>query len=279
MAKGVKRFFGDPTAIQKNYLISDFLRDVSGLPVVASVHVQVGVEETQSVQETAWLQSVAGSSDSKGMPNAIVAFCDLSADNAEEVLNQQKAYSNLRGIRQIVGRSPEEDKLTGTDGLLRNTEWKRNLSYLAEQNLSFDLQLIPSQMHEVAEVLQEIPNLKVALCHCGSPFDQSQDGLQKWRDGLSKLAGFPNVHCKISGFGMFDNHWTTNSIKPIVETVFDVFSPERCMFGSNFPVDRLYSDYARLYEAYFDISSVLSNTDRELVFFNNAQGFYSVEIS
>ena len=276
MAKGVKRFFGDPTPIQKDYLVQDFFADIGDLPVSASVHIQVGVDEDQAVDETRWLQSVTDAKDSKGFPQGIVAFCNLVDTGAMEKLQEHRNYPNLRGLRQIVGRSPEEDANTGSAMLLDNPIWIENLSRIAEYDLSFDLQLIPSQISKAREIFVEIPELKVALCHCGSPFDQSDEGLSFWKTQIKKLAELPNIYCKISGFGMFDHEWTVDSIRPIIINVIDIFTPERCMFGSNFPVEKLHADYHAVWNAYMEIIKEFSLDEKQQLFADTARNFYSI---
>ena len=80
-----------------------------------------------------------------------------------------------------------------------------------------------------------------------------------WQQGLQKLAQLPNFHCKISGLGMFDHDWTTDSLRPVVETVIEIFGPERCMFGSNFPVDKLHRDYHSLWQSYLQLCTAMTH--------------------
>ncbi len=276
MARGVTRFFGDPTPIQRNYLVNDFLDDIGDLPVTKSVHVQVGAKVSDSVRESQWLQSEAERTP-QGMPNAIVAFCDLAADGAEERLDDQSAFSNLRGIRQIVGRSPDEDSKSPSGLLLDNPVWRKNLASLASRQLSFDLQLIPARLPAISEILAHMPDLNVALCHCGSPHDQSAAGLAFWREQLARLARLPNVHCKLSGFCMFEQNWNAERVKNTALAAIDIFGVERCMFGSNFPVDKLYVSYQELYACYLDIIESFSETEKEALMAGNARQFYRLE--
>ncbi|MEL7449798.1 MAG: amidohydrolase family protein, partial [Pseudomonadota bacterium] len=230
MAKGVKRFFGDPAPIQKNYLVADLRRDASDFELAASVHIQVGAQPSDELTETAWLQRA---SDTDGLPTAVVAACDLASDGVGEQLDAHAEHAALRGIRQIVGRSDEEDAQTGSGALLDEARWQAGLTQLADRGLSFDLQLVPAQTARAAEVMAAVPGLRVALCHCGSPWNQSSEGLASWREGLKLLADNEHVFCKLSGFGMFDHTWTVDSIRPIVESCIEIFGAERCMFGSN----------------------------------------------
>jgi predicted TIM-barrel fold metal-dependent hydrolase len=271
MERGVVRFFGDPAPIQKNYLASDLRADTVNYELAGSVHIQVGVADGDEINESRWLDEVARN---EGLPSAIVGFCDLSSSDAQQILDSQSAIERVRGIRHIVGRSATEDAATGSDGLLQNPVWLENLASLRDRNLSFDLQLIPQQVERMVAVLERIPDLKVALCHCGSPWDQSSDGLASWRDGLSKLAALPNVYCKISGLAMFSHQWSIDEIRPIITTCIELFGTSRCMFGSNFPVDSLHKGYDEIWQAYEVLASCYSQEEQERLFAGTAAEFY-----
>ncbi len=274
MAKGVARFFGDPTPIQKNYLVDDLREDAGNYDLAASVHIQVGVASGDEVRETAWLQDVA---DREGLPTAIVAYCDLEKDDAPEVIARHLQHNRVRGIRQIVGRSEAEDAVTGSGGLVDMASWRDHLALLGELGLSFDLQLVPSQVARVAEVLGDTTDTPIALCHCGSPWNQSPAGLDAWREGLRLLASLPNVYCKISGLGMFNHNWTTDDIRPIVESCIDIFGAARSMFGSNFPVDKLHASYDKVWGAYEEIVAPLDTGDQGRLFGDTAREFYGLD--
>lgn len=273
MARGVKRFFGDPTPIQKNYLVADFRDDARDFELTGSVHIQVGVAPGDGLRETEWLQSTG---DAEGLPSAIVAFCELEKEDLPAQLEQQLRHDRLRGVRQIIGRSDDEDAVTGSGELVRLQPWREHLELLGELGLSFDLQLTPGQVPTVVDAISLAPDTPVALCHCGSPWDQSPAGLDDWRDGLKVLASLRNVHCKISGFGMFDHDWTVDSIRPVVESCIEIFGVNRCMFGSNFPVDKLHASYSQVWNAYDEITSGLGDADRRALFVGNARAFYQL---
>jgi predicted TIM-barrel fold metal-dependent hydrolase len=276
MARGVARFFGDPTSIQKDYLIGDLLDDAGDYELVASVHDQVGVAEGDELKETQWLQSVG---DEHGLPSAIVAFCYLDRTDAADQIARQMEYSRVRGVRQIVGRSDEDDAVTGSGELLDDPLWRENLELVGELGLSFDLQMTPGQVSRVVEALASAPDTQVALCHCGSPWDQTDAGLALWRNGLRLMAALPNVYCKISGLGMFDHNWTVDSIRPIVESCIEVFGAGRCMFGSNFPVDKLHGSYTKIWQAFEEITSGLSEQQQAQLFGETARAFYGIDFA
>jgi len=273
MARGVVRFFGDPAPIQKNYLVEDLRDDASNYELDASVHVQVGVAEGEALKETEWLQQVG---DEYELPSAIVAFCELDKIDAADQIAAQLAYSRVRGMRQIIGRSDAEDAVTGSGQLVDSPIWRENLELLGELGLSFDLQLTPGQVPSVVGALAMAPDTQVALCHCGSPWDQTATGLESWRGGLQTLAALPNVYCKISGLGMFDHDWTVDSIRPIVESCIEIFHADRCMFGSNFPVDKLHGSYTQVWRAFEEITAGLSEQQQAQLFGDTARAFYGL---
>ena len=269
MARGVERFFGDPTPIQRDYLINEFRKEATAEGFGASVHIQVGAEN--SMDEARWVQSVADANPD--WPLKQVVFVDLIAPDLDAQLDAFQALPSVVGVRQIVGRAPGEDAVTGTNTLLNNPDFVTGLQNAGRRGLSFDLQLIPELMGKTANLLARAPDTAVALCHAGSPHDRSNDGLARWAGEMRALSDLPQVSCKLSGLGMFDHDWQPEDFRAIVETCLDQFSPNRVMFGSNFPVDKLYSDYATLAKTYRDL---VPREMHQAVFNDTAANFYSM---
>ncbi|MBO9451140.1 amidohydrolase family protein [Tropicibacter sp. R16_0] len=272
MARGVERFFGDPTPIQRNYLLHEFRSEAAPCGINASVHIQVGAES--GLDEAKWVQSIADANPD--WPIAQVVFCDLTSVDLSAQLDTFQTLPTVRGVRQIVGRAPGEDAQTGTNTLLDDPQFLVGLQEAGRRNLSFDLQLIPGLMEKTAAVLAQAPNTRVALCHAGSPHDRSAEGLEQWTKQLRHLSDLPQVTCKLSGLGMFDHTWTADSIRPIVDECLVQFGADRVMFGSNFPVDKLYSDYASLMRAYRDL---VPAKVQSAVFKETAASFYDLAVS
>lgn len=267
MARGVRRFFGDPTPIQRDYPMEEYRADAAGFG--ASVHVQVGASD--AMVEARWVQAVSDANPD--WPMTQVVFCDLTADGLGDRLDAFQALPTVRGVRQIVGRALDEDAATGTNALLDDTRFVDGLREVGGRGLSFDLQLIPELMERTARILERAPETRVALCHAGSPHDRTVRGLRSWAERLRLLSMLPNVSCKLSGLGMFDHEWTADGIRPIVETCLEQFGPGRCMFGSNFPVDKLYSDYRTLVAAY---RRIVPSGMHDAMFRRTAERFYNL---
>ena len=269
-ARGVSRFFGDPSPIQRNYLLAEFAADASRQGITASVHIQVGAADP--MQEATWVQSVCDANPE--WPMAQVAFCDLTSRDLGRQLDAFQKLPSLRGVRQIIGRAPGEDAVTGTNDLLDSPDFLQGLKEIGERGLSFDLQLIPELMPATARLLEQAPETKVALCHAGSPHDRTPAGISTWASALRTLSDLPHVTCKLSGLGMFQHDWTVEDFRPLVETCLEQFGDTRCMFGSNFPVDSLYSDYATLFDA---IRGLVPAQAHQSVFSDTAAAFYGLE--
>ncbi len=269
---GAPKPFGDPTAIQRDYLLDEFLDEPEPLSFAASVHLQADGAIPDPVAETRFVQSL---SEKAGFPIAIVGFVDLARDDAEEVIQRHQQYSRFRGVRQILSRLEDRPGLSfAPEHYLRNDLWRRNFTLLAERGLSFDLQLYPEQMAEAADFLAAHPKVPVIIDHAGSPYDQSPDGIARWREGLALLAALPATAIKLCGFGMFDPAWTAETIKPLVETVDALFGTERILFASNFPVDKLMRPYGDLLRDLALLYADAPQETRDAIFRDNARRIY-----
>ena len=182
------------------------------------------------------------------------------------------ASKRFRGVRQIIARTDGLPAISfAATALLDDARWRGNYAALADHGLSFDLQLHPAQMMRAAEFVADHPDVPVVIDHAGSPHDRSDAGLAEWREGMTALAAVPHVSCKISGLGMFEPDWTTDTMAPVIDHILDAFGPKRTMWGSNFPVDKLFGPFDRALEA---VASRVPEADRDAVFRGAATRFY-----
>ncbi len=254
------------TRIPRRYELDDFLADAANQSLAKSVHLQGEIHRDHSVDETAWLQSIA---DQHGFPHGIVAYAPLQDPRVDDVLAAHAQHANLRGIRQIL--NPDQCE---RDDYLRDASWQAGYARLAQYGLVFDLQALPSQFADAANVAGANPNVPVVINHTGMPRDQSSAGIERWRMGMRLMAEQPHVSVKISGFGMFDPVWTADSIRPLVLGTLEMFGVERCMFASNFPVDKVARSYAAMYATFEALTSDLTAEQRHKLFHANAERVY-----
>ena len=271
----VPSHMGDYRDLQRSYRVADYLADCGEVRPTAAVHVEANWRRDDPVGETRWLQGVA---DEYGYPQAIVCHADLAADDPLPVLEAQSRFANVRGVRRMTtepGRGLAS--LRAGANVLCDERFSRNLRLLLRFGWSLDMQATPAVMGDAARLAAAHPDLQIALTHAGLPIDRSAEGLALWRRGLTEMAARPNVFVKLSGLAMVDPGWTADSVAESIRVVVDLFGPERCMLGSNFPVDRLRAKPDCLLRACIAAIEWLGASEREAVLGRTAAGFYRIK--
>jgi predicted TIM-barrel fold metal-dependent hydrolase len=157
---------------------------------------------------------------------------------------------------------------------MQNESWLRGFADLEKYRLSWDLRVPYWHLAEAAEVAKAFPRTPIVLNHTGFPWDRSPDGLTAWRRAMEILAREPNVHLKVSEFGLRDQPWDYESNRSIVLEAISIFGIARCMFATNFPVAGLRVSYDELVTALSRMLNDFSEKDRERFFIANATAFY-----
>ena len=131
-------------------------------------------------------------------------------------------------------------------------------------------------MKEATEFLGGLPKVSIVIDHAGSPYDQTDSGFELWSEGLSALAKLPIIHIKLSGFGMYDSDWSSESSLLLFKTILELFGAHRIMWGSNFPVDSLMKSYSFCVKQMINWISPLSSEEQDLIASKTAKKFYRV---
>jgi predicted TIM-barrel fold metal-dependent hydrolase len=202
-----------------------------------------------------------------------VVFCDLTKSEMIIEIEKFEKLPSVAGVRQILSRAPGKEAGSILLDNIATPIVLQNLKILSRLGYSFDLQLIPEVMKQASFLFEKVPELKVALCHAGSPHDRTKEGIKYWQEALKSFSSLSNVTCKISGLGMFKHDWKIEDFRPVIETCLDQFGSKRCMFGSNFPVDSLYSDYNTLMSAF---RTLIPKSFHEAIFSKTACEFYAI---
>ena len=244
----------------KNYVVDDFIAETRGANVTTAVHMQAAVGIEDPVKESEWLQQAA---DRTGFPQAIVAYSNLKDPRVEDELARHRGYPNVRGIRDFS----EGDYLVDPD-------FHRGYALLQRLDLVASLDVKWENMAKMRDLAGKFPNVRAVLDHCGFPEERTDEYFESWRKGITTLAEAENVVCKISGLGMVDWSWTVDSIRPWILHCIDAFGPERCIFASNWPVDKLFSTYDVLIDAYTEIVAGFSPDEKTAMFSGNAKDLY-----
>lgn len=270
-AKGEVRFFGQPDPIRKNYLVADYCSDHDN-NISQSVHIQVGIDPALRLTETQWLQQCHDESNGKYPAKAVVEIDMLAADVEQQIL-AHKQFSITQGVRHIIGKSPEENKHMPA---FNRDKWYDSLQLLVKHQLSFDLQLTQEHYEDVFNLLKMLPELKVVICHLASPWDQSEDGFDQWCTAMSCFAVLPNCYMKLSGFAMFNHGFKADKFKQYALKSIALFGVERCMLGSNFPVDKLYMSYQDLLACWHELLQSLPVEQQSYLAHKTAANFYGL---
>jgi predicted TIM-barrel fold metal-dependent hydrolase len=159
---------------------------------------------------------------------------------------------------------------------MQDENWLRGLSLLPELGLSWDLRVPYWHLAEAADVAAQFPQLAIVLNHHGFAWDRSEEGLKRWRDAMAVLARQPNVHVKLSEFGLRDRPWSWEDNARVVRETLAIFGWQRCMFGSNFPVAGLRIGYAALVQALMRMLEGLEPAQQRAVMCDNALRFYRI---
>jgi predicted TIM-barrel fold metal-dependent hydrolase len=268
------RIFGPYEPIRRDYPISEYLADIEGSGVTQSVYVQANWARENFEEEVAFVQRAA---DETGWPHAIVGYADLMADDARPQLDRLAAYPLLRGIRmQLHWHENPQYRFAAKPDLMKEPVFLRNMAHLADYGLSFDLQVFAGQMNDAAELAREFATTTFILQHAGMLEDPSAEGWARWRAGMVKLAAEPNVVSKLSGLGTFIHKVDEKQIGDIARETIGLFGAERCLFGSNFPIEKLWSSYSALIEAYRAVLADYPTQTQEKIFSTTAKRVYRI---
>jgi predicted TIM-barrel fold metal-dependent hydrolase len=242
------RIFGPYEAIRRDYPISEYLSDLNGCGVTQSVYVQANWAKDKFEDEVAYVQHAA---DETGFPQGIVGYADFLAPDVRPQLDRLTKYKGMRGLRmQLQWHENPQYRFAAGPDLARDPALQKNVARLADYNWTFDLQVFTGQMGGAVELAASAPKVTFILQHAGMLEDLSAEGWSRWRTGMRRLAACPNMVCKLSGLGTFIHKNDPAHIAAIVRESIEIFGPARCMFGSNFPVEKLWTQYFDLIAAY-----------------------------
>jgi predicted TIM-barrel fold metal-dependent hydrolase len=262
---GVFPEFGDYTGMKRRYDRDTYRADSAGWDAGSYAHVSAVAPGRNYLGETAMLAEVAGAT---GDPAVIIGPVEpkLPAEEIAADLDTQLGSPGFRGIRII---EPIDYGSPHIVALLR---------LLAERHLVYDLVVTPPGMQAAARGLAQVPELDVVIEHTGRPMVAGDaDYFRQWQQGMRGLAALGDrVTCKLSGLAMTLHSFGTTLLRPWFDECIEIFGPDRCFFGSNFPVDALWGSFGALYSAYESLSAPLGPEAQDRLFYGNGRRAYHV---
>lgn len=266
--------------LRADYLLDDLLADLGGVSIEGLVHVQAEMDHAlDPVLETAWLDAVFAAAPPGTPPMLYVGYADLRASDLGETLARHAAHERVRGIRQELWFEPgSTEPGIETADLMADPAWRAGLRLLPEHDFLFEALVAVPQLAQARRVFREVPGLRVVLEHTGVPTLVDGAPPAGWVEGLEGFAAeVPDSVLKVSALGFIKSGWELDEVAPVVRRAIEIFGPSRVMLGSNYPVERLDSSYARVWAAYEEIASELSETEREEIFAGTARRVYGFE--
>ncbi len=228
----------------------------------------VFVQTQHDVAENRWALEMAANND---FIAGVVGWVDLAARDCEEQLLEFKEQPKFVGIRHITQDEPDDDFIVRPNVM-------RGLKVLQQHGVPFDLLFYVKHLKHAAKLARELPELPMVIDHLAKP--RIKEGVtEDWIGNFRAAARFPNVFCKLSGMVTEADwkDWSPADLKPYVETAIEAFGPNRCMFGSDWPVCELAGSYDQVYSALVECLGPLSETESAAIFGGTAARFYSIE--
>jgi len=228
----------------------------------------VAVQADQTEAQTHFLLDLAKQND---FIKGVVGWVDLLDKNVAERLDFFSTEKKLKGFRHVV--QGEAD-----DFMLRD-DFRRGIEALKTHNYTYDILVFHRQLPAAIDLANRFSNQAFVLDHIAKP-DIKSGEIQSWKDNIIELAKAENVLCKISGMVTEANWktWTPDDLKPYLDVVFEKFTPERLMFGSDWPVCLVASEYDLVVKTLEDYIAQLPIAQQELIWFRNAERFYGLDV-
>jgi L-fuconolactonase len=251
--------------IRRNFLPSD----LAPLLKQAGVDKSIFVQTQHNLAEARWVLRLAGQYD---FIAGVVGWVDLASPDCERQLLEFRGQPKFVGVRHITQDEPDPDFIVREDVL-------RGLAVLEKHAVPFDLLFYVQHLRHAATLAKRFPALPLVIDHLAKPrikAGMAAGEMAGWSDDLRAAAQYPNVYCKLSGLVTEADwaHWKPADLRPYVRTALDLFGPERCMYGSDWPVCLLAGSYQAVIDALRECVSDLSPTDRDRIFGGTAARFY-----
>ncbi|MFY0595654.1 MAG: amidohydrolase family protein [Cognatishimia sp.] len=242
--------------------------DLAPLLVQSDVDRTVLVQATDTIEETEFLLQIAAKTD---WVAGVVGWVDLSADDAISIIDTLLKNRDLKGLRPMLQN-------------IENTDWILDdrvapaLTHMARVGLCFDALVQPRHLLVLTELAKRHPSLKIVIDHAAKPqMGAGKIPSKDWSNGMRQLSRCSNVLCKLSGMVTeIGPDWRLSDIEPFAKQILENFGAARTMFGSDWPVVNLASDYAQWRGAVDQLLKGLTDADRSRVLGLNAMEFYKL---
>ena len=249
--------------INRDFSLADFKEASKKSKVGKILFMESGADPGLGVKEARWVARLA---EDEPRIRGIVARLDLtSGKEATETLGKLEEIELLKGIRCGFPKQAASSPI-----------FLENLKRLAHRNLTFDFLLTPPLLEEAAKVAGQCPRNTFVLDHFGNP-DVKTGDIEIWKKGIAKLAGLPNVHCKLSGIiTRAGKGWKINQLEPYIMHTIEQFGVDRLVYGGDWPVVLRAGSYLSWSKAFEKLTRSLQKPDLQKIYYQNADRIYNL---
>jgi L-fuconolactonase len=228
----------------------------------------IAVQARQRLAETDWLLSLAASN---AFIKGVVGWVDLRSPDVTGQLEKYRSNKKLVGVRHVVQDEPDDQFMLGRD-------FQRGIAALADFDLAYDILIYPNQLPAALSLVEAFPNQRFVIDHIAKPRIKTKE-IDTWADYTRRLASHSNVWCKVSGMVTEADwtNWVPNDFEPYLKHIFSVFSIEKLMYGSDWPVSTLAADYGKAFNLVNNLLRSRTARDQTLFFGQNAVQLYRLD--
>ncbi|MCO8123920.1 amidohydrolase family protein [Stieleria sp. TO1_6] len=242
------------------------------LSQIAGQHSVDGFVTVQARQSLAETESLLTLSETQSLIKGVVGWIDFASDDAAEQLERFATHPRLKGLRHVVQDEPDDQFILGD-------RFNRGIRLLAGQDLVYDILIYARQLAPAIQFARAHPEIPMILDHIAKPTIRNGAFDPQWANEIRQLAALPNTACKFSGVAteVAADSWDVELIRPYWDVVLESFTPSRLMFGSDWPVCLLKTDYGRWLNAVTNLAGDLSPAEQNEFFAETAKRLYHLE--
>lgn len=230
----------------------------------------VSVQARQTVEESDWLLGIANKSE---LVAAVVGWVPLASPTVREDIERLSHAEKFRAVRHVVQGEPD-------DAFILGKAFNQGISILKEYGIVYDILIFAKHLANTIKFVDSHPEQPFVLDHIAKPTIRAEQFDSQWADHMRELGKRPNVTCKFSGVAteVRDEAWDLSTIRPYWDVALEAFGPSRLMYGSDWPVCLLRTEYARWVESVEQLAGSLSDAEQNQFWCETAQKAYGLKI-